>query len=52
MGHSKHDIEKLCARSNVLNGLAIRGGEVKASEKEIIGWLTSFESNGKQFGKV
>lgn len=39
MGHSENDINKLCPNSEVLNGLPIRGGSVKNSEKDIANWL-------------
>jgi len=38
MGRSVTDIKKMCPRSTVLNGLAIRGGEAKNSLKEIEEW--------------
>jgi len=39
MGRSVEDIRKTCPQSTVLNGLAIRGGEVKSAQDEITGWL-------------
>ncbi|PNR98002.1 flavodoxin [Petrotoga olearia] len=39
MGRSESDIKKLCPNSKVLKGLAIRGGNVNNSEKDIAHWL-------------
>lgn len=39
LGHSEKDIAKLCPNSNILNGLAIRGGSVHGAEKDISRWL-------------
>ncbi len=39
MGRSVADIRKICPQSTVLNGRAIRGGEVKQAQDEIAGWL-------------
>ena len=39
MGNSVSDIRKLCPDADVSQGLAIRGGSVKNSEKEIKKWL-------------
>jgi len=39
MGPSESDIKKLCPISKVLKGLAIRGGNVNNSEKDIDHWL-------------
>jgi flavodoxin len=39
MGRSESDIKKLCPNSKVLKGLAIRGGNVNDSEKDIADWL-------------
>lgn len=39
MGRSESDIKKLCPNSKVLKGLAIRGGNVNNSEKDIVNWL-------------
>lgn len=39
MGCSESDIKKLCPNSKVLRGLAIRGGNVNNSEKDIAHWL-------------
>jgi len=39
MGRSESDIKKLCPNSKVLKGLAIHGGNVNNSEKDIDHWL-------------
>lgn len=39
MGHTESDIKKLCPKSNVLNGLPIRGSRVKQAEGEVMKWL-------------
>lgn len=39
MGHSESDIKKLCPNAKVEKGLPIRGGSVKAAEKEISRWV-------------
>ena len=39
LGRSVADIKKLCPHSIVLDGLAIRGGEVKTAQNELSGWL-------------
>jgi len=39
LGHSIADIEKACPHSTVLNGIAIRGGEVKNAQDVVAGWL-------------
>jgi len=39
MGHSESDIRKLCPHATVLNGLSVRGGSVRAAEKEVSTWL-------------
>ena len=39
MGHSESDIKKLCPKSDILNGLPIRGGHVKQAQGEIMKWL-------------
>jgi hypothetical protein len=33
------DIKKLCPQSTVLEGLAVRGGDVKNAQDEVSGWL-------------
>ena len=39
LGRSVTDIEELCLQSIVLDGLAIRGGDVKNAHNEITAWL-------------
>jgi flavodoxin len=39
LGHSVADIRKTCPQSTVMDGLAIRGGEVKTAKDELAGWL-------------
>jgi flavodoxin len=39
MGNSVSDIKKLCPKSTVLDGLAIRGSYVKDAKNDIIKWL-------------
>jgi len=38
-GRSVADIRKTCPQSAILEGLAIRGGDVKNAHDEIAGWL-------------
>jgi flavodoxin len=39
MGHSEHDIKKLCPGAKVLKGLPITGGSVQRAENDISVWL-------------
>ncbi len=39
LGRSVTDIKKLCPRSAVLDGLAVRGGDVKKAQNEVSEWL-------------
>jgi flavodoxin len=39
LGRSISDIRKMCPKSTVREGLAIRGGEVKNAKNEVSGWL-------------
>lgn len=39
LGRSVTDITKLCPQATILDGLAIRGGDVKNAQDEIAGWL-------------
>lgn len=41
LGRSVEDIRKLCPKSTVRDGLAVRGGEVMKADREIIEWLRS-----------
>jgi flavodoxin len=40
LGRSAADIRKTCPQSTVLEGLAVRGGDVKKAQDEISGWLS------------
>ena len=39
LGSSASDIAKLCPGATVLEGMAVRGGRVKAAEREVAEWL-------------
>jgi flavodoxin len=39
LGRSVPDIRKICPKSTVLEGLAIRGSDVKNAQNEVSGWL-------------
>jgi len=39
LGHSEADITRLCPNATILQGLAIRGGDVKNARNEISKWL-------------
>jgi flavodoxin len=39
LGRSVIDIKELCPQSTILEGLAVRGGDVKKAQKEVTGWL-------------
>jgi flavodoxin len=39
LGRSVSDIKELCPRSNVLDGLAIRGGSVHTAQNDVSAWL-------------
>ena len=41
MGSSKKDIASLCPNAKLLDGLAIRGGDVNSSDarKSVIAWI-------------
>jgi len=39
LGRSVEDIAKLCPRSTVLEGLAVRGGEVRNAQNRVSEWL-------------
>lgn len=43
LGQSAADIAKLCPDATVLNGLAVRGGKVKAAQQEVAEWLRRSE---------
>ena len=48
LGHSVADIRKMCPQSTVLDGLAIRGGEVKNAQDEVSGWLRDIGVTAKK----
>lgn len=39
LGRSTADIRKLCPQSTILNGLAVRGSNVKNAQREVYCWL-------------
>jgi len=39
LGHSVADIRKACPKSTVMDGLAIRGGDVRHARDAVAGWL-------------
>lgn len=39
LGSSVRDIRQVCPRSTVLEGLAVRGGDVENARDEVAGWL-------------
>ena len=39
LGRSATDISKLCPKSTLLDGIAIRGREVKTAQNEVVEWL-------------
>ena len=39
LGRSIADIKELCPKSTILDGLAIRGGNVKGARTEVLNWL-------------
>jgi flavodoxin len=43
LGRSEDDIKKTCPKSKVLDGLAIRGKNVKDADKEVSDWLKKIE---------
>ena len=43
LGRSVADIRKTCPKSNVLAGLAIRGGDVNNAQDEIFGWISGLK---------
>ncbi|HTY89751.1 MAG TPA: flavodoxin [Methanocella sp.] len=40
LGHSVTDIKKVCSKSTVMEGLAVRGGSVRNAKDEIAVWLS------------
>ncbi len=47
LGHSVADIRKMCPQSTILDGLAIRGGEVKNAQDAVSGWLREIGMTAK-----
>ncbi len=43
LGRSQNDIAKICPQSTVLDGLAIRGGDVKNAQNSVSKWLHGLE---------
>jgi len=43
LGRSVEDIKKLCPQSTVLEGLEVRGGDVKNAQKKVFEWLRKLE---------
>jgi flavodoxin len=43
LGRSVKDIAKLCSRSTLLDGVAIRGGEVRTAQNRVGEWLTKIK---------
>lgn len=39
LGRSMSDIKKLCPKSNVIDGLAIRGTSVNKAQNDVLAWL-------------
>jgi flavodoxin len=48
MGRSVADIKKMCPQSTVLEGLTIRGGDVKNAQDEVSGWLREIGMRAKK----
>jgi flavodoxin len=43
LGRSVEDIKRLCPQSTILDGLAIKGGDVKNAQDEVSDWLRELE---------
>jgi len=43
LGKAVADIETFCPRSNVLDGMAIRGGSVNDAEQKVVNWIKSLK---------
>ncbi len=43
LGRSVTDITKFCPQSTILDGLAVRGGDVKNAQNEVSEWLRELE---------
>lgn len=44
MGHSLDDIKKLCPKSTVLDGLPVRGRQVKEAKESVLKWLREIKA--------
>ena len=47
MGQRVKDIRELCPNSMVLDGLAVRGGNVRTARKDVRTWLDRIALAGK-----
>lgn len=47
LGHSIADLRKACPKSTVLDGIAIRGGDVHNAKGVVTGWLQKIGTAGK-----
>ena len=47
MGDTVAAIKKLCPKSTVLGGIAIRGGSVGSAQKDVEKWLASINISPK-----
>ncbi len=43
LGRSAMDIKQLCPQPTVLDGLAVRGRDIKKAQNEVTGWLRELE---------
>jgi hypothetical protein len=50
MGRSITDIKKLCPRSTLPDGLAVRGSDVKKAQDAVAGWLCELGLNKSRNG--
>ena len=46
LGRSAADISKLCLKSALLNGVAIRGSDVKTAQNKVVDWLREIKLTG------
>ncbi|WP_292735655.1 flavodoxin [Methanocalculus sp.] len=47
-GHSVADSKRACPKSNVIEGLAVRGGDVKNAQDSVAGWLREIRMRTKK----
>lgn len=52
LGRSVTDIRKICPESVVLDGLAVRGGNVRTAKKDVLAWLEKIGLATKAGGRV